>query len=377
MLKTMFLISMSACALRRILDFCKFATNFRIMPPGHKMLLRYKTLNECFLSSKKWNIEMLIIHCSKVLGEKISKRSIQSDIQFLRDNGAPIIVQDKKYYTYENKSYNFFKAKTPEKLEAQFIECINFVKDMSVFPKYKHYKDSLRIITTKEDKTVDSVKLCEQQLNEFGYFINNAVFSAAEVRRILALVRSHQVKNDDSISKDKILLKNVLTSKIKSIVKKISPHTFLVDAVFNAEQHPSDFQQLLNLPFRQRKIPQNLTLWGYPTEEKYEKPDKEALYAKTFAIQIFLKDVTRNTGALEVISGSHQRELSPLETNLITRNVSASACEVKKGGIVGYKPMLIKSVLKSESPKNKQSITLWFSSYHLPVHYLWNNEINL
>lgn len=349
------------------------------MLPGHKMLLRYKTLDSCFRSPKKWTLEMLIAHCSKILGEKISKRSIQSDIHFLRDQGAPIIVTRKKYYSYEEKAYSIFKAEIPEKLELQFIECIDFVKEISDFPKYKRYKDTLRTITPHKNKfkAVDYVKLPEQNLVDSGYFTITTFFSDVELRKISALVRSHKIKNGASIVKDKTLLKALLNSKLKSLVKKINPNAFLVDAIFRLTQQPKTYEQQLDLPLRQRKIPQNLTLWGYPSEEKYEKPNKEDLYKHTFAIQVFLKYVDRKTGALEVIPGSCQRELSPLEISLIANNVYPNACEVKKGGVVGYKPMLIQKISESKSPKNKQSVTLWFSSYHLPVHYLWNHEINL
>lgn len=349
------------------------------MLPGHKMLLRYKTLDKCFRSSKKWTLEMLVEDCSKVLGEKISKRSIQSDIQFLRDNNAPISVCKKKYYEYTDKSYSILKAEIPEKLEEQFIECIDFVKEISDFPKYKRYKDSLHTITPRKDKikAIDYVKLCEQQLVQSGFFVNHTFFSPSEIRKITNLVRSHKIQSSRSIADDKNLLSIILTKRLRNLVKKINSRAFLVEAVFNTSQEPTDYQQLLNLPMRQRKIPQNLTLWGYPAEEKHEKPDRKELYKYTFAIQIFLKDVTVNTGALQVVPGSHQRELSPLEIGLITNNTYPSICEVEKGSLVGYNPMLIQRIAPSESPKNKQSITLWFSSYHLPVHYLWNNEINL
>lgn len=349
------------------------------MLPGHKMLLRYKTLDKCFRSQKKWTLEMLISHCSKILKEKISKRSIQSDIQFLRDNGAPITVNEKKYYAYKDKSYSILKTTIPGKLEEQFIECIDFVKEISDFPKYKRYKDTLHTIKPRKDKTkaIDYVKLHEKQLSQLGFFVSHSFFTPTEVRKISALIRKHQIAEGSSIAKDKVLLNALLTPKLKTLAKKVNPRAFLVDAIFNATQSPKEYQQVLDLPMRQRKIPQNLTLWGYPSEEKHEKPDKNILYTRTFSFQIFLKDVAQHTGALQVIPGSHQRELSLLEIGLITNNTHPTACEVEKGGIIGSKPLLIQQIAPSESPKNKQSITLWFSSYHLPIHYLWNNEINL
>lgn len=349
------------------------------MLSGHKILLRYKTLDKCFRSPKKWTLDMLIDHCSKVLDEAISKRSIQSDIQFLRDTGAPIIVNNKKYYTYEDKSYSLLKKEIPKKLEEQFIECIDFVKEISDFPKYKQYKDTLRTITPRKDKakTVDYIKFYTQQIANAGFFISKTFFSDIELRKLSKLVRSQNLTDKQSIANAEVLIDAILNSKLKNLVKKINPRAFLVEAIYQENQIATEFEQILNLPIRQRKIPQNLTLWGYPVEEKIEKPDKNQLFKDTFVLQIFLKDVTEHTGALEVIAGSHHRELSPLEIKLITNNTFPTSCEVDKGGIVGYKPMLIQGIKPSESPKNKPSVVLWFSSYRLPVHYLWNHEIQL
>ncbi|PVX49935.1 hypothetical protein C7377_1574 [Balneicella halophila] len=349
------------------------------MLPGHKILLRYKTLDKCFRSKKKWTLEMLIVHCSRILDENISKRSIQSDIQFLRDNGAPVIVNDRKYYTYKDPNYSILKNKIPQKLEDQFIECIDFVKEISDFPKYKHYKDTLHSIRPRKDKSksLDYVKFCVQQLSNEGFFTSQSFINASEFKKINNLVRYHKLTHKQSFIEDETLLYSVLNTKLKNLIKKINPRAFLVDAVYNDYQEAFDFKQELSLPMRQRRIPQNLTLWGYPAEEKHETPDMPKLFEETFIIQLFLKDVNCQTGALQVIPGSHQRELSPLEVKLITNNTFPSSCDVQRGGMIGYKPMLIQKVAPSESPKNKQSITLWFSSYRLPVHYLWNHEIYL
>ncbi len=318
---------------------------------------------------------MLITRCSEVLNEKVSKRSIQSDIQFLRGNGAPIVVNDKKYYSYENNAYSILQSEIPAKLEQQFKECLDFAKAMSIFPKYKEYKNLSTFISRKNNEN-NYVKF-DRQLQKDGYFLSQTFYTNLELRRLTSLIRSENITHSQSIIGNEKVLKILLNTKLRKLINKIDSRIFLVDALFSEKQNNSDFQQFLELPMQHRKIPQNLTLWGYPSAEKHEEPDKKILYQKTFAVQIFLKDVQQNTGALQVLPGSHQRELSPLEVRLIVNNTSPIVCEVNKGGIICYNPVIIRGISRSGSPKEKQSITLWFSSYQLPVHYVWNNEIKL
>lgn len=336
------------------------------MLQSHKMLLRYKTLDKCFrMRSKKWTLDMLVIHCSEILGESVSKRSVQSDIHFLRDlndgYAAPIIVMQKKYYTYEDKKFSIFGCKIPPKIQNNIDESADYLKEIGLF-------------TSIKSKTV-SLDFDILNFEKKGYAIQNSLYSLQEVRSIEALIKRNGILNAENILQKAPqsfdYLKNV---KLRKLLKKIDPRAVLVDAVFFESQFPYDFQQTLKLPLKKRNIPHNLTLWGYPAEENFEKPDKVQLYEKTFAVQIFFKNIEANTGALNVIPGSHQRELSPLEVRLITDNVSANACEVKKGDVLIYKPLIISSIEESSSPKKKQSVVLWFSSYQLPVQYTWNLE---
>lgn len=212
-------------------------------------------------------------------------------------------------------------------------------------------------------------------IDKNGFIIKDNFYSAAEIRNLESFIRKNNFVNEDHFSLElenwqKILFNN----KLNKLLKSINPRSVLVDAIYYDHQYPVDFQQTLNLPLKKRNIPHNLTLWGYPAEENYEELDKKELFKQTFAVQIFFKDTESSTGALKVIQGSHHRELGLLEIRLITDNVYPISCDVKRGGVVIQQPLLIKSVEISDSPKKKQSIVLWFSSYHLPVQYIWNIE---
>ena len=87
------------------------------MPVNRNALIRYRTIDSCLQNRRrKWMLDDLIEACSAALYEfqgintGVSRRTVQADIEMMRSNKlgyeAPIIVVDKKYYTYEDKNYS-------------------------------------------------------------------------------------------------------------------------------------------------------------------------------------------------------------------------------------------------------------------------------
>lgn len=123
-------------------------------------LIRYKTINECLQNRfRKWTIDDLTESVSEALYEYegitkgISKRTIQLDIQNMRSEklgyNAPIVVQDKKFYSYSDKSYSI--TNTP--ITNQDLDTLGDV--LSVLKQFKGfgYFDELNSMVTKlEDK---------------------------------------------------------------------------------------------------------------------------------------------------------------------------------------------------------------------------------
>ena len=87
------------------------------MPVNRNALIRYRTIDKCLQNRRrKWTIENLLDACSEALYEydgidkDISMRTIRLDLQAMRSDklgyNAPIIVTEKKYYSYENEDYS-------------------------------------------------------------------------------------------------------------------------------------------------------------------------------------------------------------------------------------------------------------------------------
>ena len=117
------------------------------MAQNKNALIRYKTIDKCLQNKyRKWTLNDLIDACSDTLYEyegrqvNVSKRTIQLDIQLMRSDklgyNAPIIVYDKKYYTYEDENFSITNIPLNESdmnVLSETVEMLKQFKDFSLF----------------------------------------------------------------------------------------------------------------------------------------------------------------------------------------------------------------------------------------------------
>ncbi len=130
------------------------------MPVNRNALIRYRTIDKCLQNNyRKWTLNDLIEECSEALYEfegidkGVSKRTIQKDIQDMRSDklgyNAPIIVVDKKFYTYEDKDYSI----TNIPLNNQDLDVLHEVVGMlNQFKGFSHFQEVTTIIKRIESK---------------------------------------------------------------------------------------------------------------------------------------------------------------------------------------------------------------------------------
>lgn len=118
------------------------------MPTNRNALIRYKTIDKCLQNRfRKWTLENLIEAVSEALYEYegidkgISKRTIQSDIQIMRSDklgyNAPIVVVDKKYYTYDDPKYSITNIPLTNQDLSHLTEAVEFLKQFQGFSHFK------------------------------------------------------------------------------------------------------------------------------------------------------------------------------------------------------------------------------------------------
>lgn len=107
-------------------------------------LLRYRIIDECLQNRfRKWTLNDLIEKVADGLYEYegidtgISKRTIQLDIQSMRSEGlgyqAPIVVVDRKYYTYEDAQYSIKNSPINEADMEKLKEVVSILKHLNGF----------------------------------------------------------------------------------------------------------------------------------------------------------------------------------------------------------------------------------------------------
>jgi predicted DNA-binding transcriptional regulator YafY len=130
------------------------------MPVNRNALIRYRTIDKCLQNRRrKWTIENLIDACSEALYEyeginkDISMRTIRLDLNAMRSDklgyNAPIIVTDKKYYSYQDADYSI--ANIP--LTTQDLGILQEVSHLlQQFKGFSHFSEVSEMVNKLEDK---------------------------------------------------------------------------------------------------------------------------------------------------------------------------------------------------------------------------------
>ncbi|MEO9146294.1 MAG: WYL domain-containing protein [Ginsengibacter sp.] len=130
------------------------------MPVNRNALIRYRTIDRCLQNRRRrWTIENLIDACNDALYEYegiekgLSIRTIRLDLNAMRSDklgyNAPIIVKDKKYYSYEDADYSI--ANIP--LTTQDLSILQEVSHLlKQFKGFTHFNEVTEMVNKLEDK---------------------------------------------------------------------------------------------------------------------------------------------------------------------------------------------------------------------------------
>lgn len=123
-------------------------------------LIRYRAIDKCLQNtSRRWTLNDLINACTEALyehegkDEVVSKRTVQLDLQMMRSDklgyNAPIVVYDKKYYTYEDPNYSINNIPLNSVDLEVLQESVEILKQFKRFSLFNDLKD---VINKLEDK---------------------------------------------------------------------------------------------------------------------------------------------------------------------------------------------------------------------------------
>ena len=130
------------------------------MPVNRNALIRYRTIDNCLRNrQRRWTLEDLIDACSEALYEYegidkgVGRRSVQMDIQFMRSDklgyNAPIVVLEKKYYTYEDPDYSITNIPLTDQDLGKLTEVVGILKQ---FKGFSHFQELSGMVQRLENK---------------------------------------------------------------------------------------------------------------------------------------------------------------------------------------------------------------------------------
>jgi predicted DNA-binding transcriptional regulator YafY len=130
------------------------------MPVNRNALVRYRTIDNCLKNRhRKWTLEALIDACSDALYEYegidkgVSRRTVQMDLQVMRSDklgyNAPILVLEKKYYTYEDPDYSITNIPLTDQDLGKLTEVVEILKQ---FKGFSHFQELSGMVQRLENK---------------------------------------------------------------------------------------------------------------------------------------------------------------------------------------------------------------------------------
>lgn len=171
------------------------------MPVNRNALIRYRTIDNCLKNrQKRWTLEDLIAACSAALYEYegidkgVSTRTVQMDIQMMRGDklgyNAPIIVLEKKYYTYEDPAYSITNNPLSKADLNKLTEVVDILKH---FKGFSHFHEMTGMIQRLEDKVSvaksksNSIVHLETNENLRGIEFIDEIYQAIKKKQVIEL----------------------------------------------------------------------------------------------------------------------------------------------------------------------------------------------
>lgn len=222
-----------------------------------------------------------------------------------------------------------------------------------------------------------------QILTEKGYEIVENIYSVKEVNEILELLKSIGVERKfgvrEFLSNHPDVREKIFSKKLIDVIKSISPNCnqSVKSIFFDKPPHTNwvvNWHQDLTINLSNKRETPSFKNWRVNEERTVVQPNKEFLES-IFTIRIHLDDCTKENGALRVIEKSHSHGVIAIKEWMKHKEGMEKICEVKKGGILIMKPLILHSSKRTENQRNRRVIHIEFTDLKLPTGLHWKENI--
>ena len=231
----------------------------------------------------------------------------------------------------------------------------------------------------------------KREIEEFGFTVINDIFTQEEIELILEKIENAD-KTKDTFRKSEDLfairqfLKEVPESKtlifnekLNQVIKELfGSDYFPVKSIYFDKPEKSNwyvaYHQDLTISVDKKTEIENFGPWTTKQNQFAVQPPIEIL-ENIFTIRIHLDETDSENGALKVIEKSHSKGIyrpEKIDWNIETEKI----CNVKKGGIMIMKPLLLHSSSRTTNNKKRRVIHIEFSDLQLPEQINWSEKLN-
>ena len=223
----------------------------------------------------------------------------------------------------------------------------------------------------------------ETQLQTNGFEIIEGVYSEREVNDILDFLATKNIENKFGIREFLInnseIVNKVFIEKLLTIIKRISPNCKQSIKSIYFDKPPNtnwivNWHQDLTINLKSKRETPNFKNWRVKQERTIVQPSRKIL-ENIFTIRIHLDDCTKENGALRVIEKSHNRGVIQIIDWMKNKEGVEKICEVKKGGVLVMKPLILHASRRTENQQNRRVIHIEFCDKTLPNELDWKEKI--
>ncbi len=225
----------------------------------------------------------------------------------------------------------------------------------------------------------------QSKLNEKGFQIIENVYSKNEIDEILQILEHKQIENKfgvrEFLTDNPEIADKIFTKHLIDIIKSISSDCNKSIKSIYFDKPPSanwivNWHQDLTINLVEKRDAPNFKNWRTKQERVIVQPNIELLES-IFTIRIHLDDCTRENGALRVIENSHHKGIIEIKEWIKNKDGIEKICEVKKGGVLIIKPLILHASRRTENRKNRRVIHIEFTDKELPNGLQWKEKIDI
>jgi hypothetical protein len=224
----------------------------------------------------------------------------------------------------------------------------------------------------------------KKELHKNGFSVIDGIFNEVELMTIVKLIEDNNFDFSERqlINKFPKLQEMVFGNKLfKGLYNTICDENyFLSKAIYFNKPSKSNwfvsYHQDLSVSVKEKNESEGFNNWTNKKGQLGVIPPLNIL-EETITFRIHIDNTNVENGALKVISESHNKGIIRIDEDFQKFNYGNEAiCDVKSGGVMLMKPLILHASQKSVSDNERRVIHLEFCNQEIPMRWLEKRKIS-